>query len=213
MAAPAPLRNSVNELVGYARNDLDALWRQVSDAAQARVALMDVMPALVQTYGSAAATLAATWYDDARAKAGVHGRFEAIPVESGDRGAQSLVGWATTQANDMDSLQVLLLGGVQRRIADHVRGTVASSSVADPSATGWAREGSGECKSGFCDMLIARGAVYTEAGADFASHDNCHCYAVPAFKGRPRPVKPYTPTLRNVSDADRARVREYLRTH
>jgi hypothetical protein len=26
-------------------------------------------------------------------------------------------------------------------------------------------------------------------------------------------VKPYTPTERDVTDADRARVREYLRTH
>jgi hypothetical protein len=213
MPAPAALRNSADELVGYARRDLDALWREVSSAAQARVALMDILPALVRTYGSAAATLAAAWYDDARLKAGIAGTFEAIPVEAGDRGAQALAGWATSQASDMGALQTLVLGGLQRRIADHMRGTIADSSVADPGATGWAREGNGGCTSGFCDMLIARGAVYTEAGADFASHDHCQCYAVPAFKGEPRPVKAYTPTLRNVSDADRARVRDYLRTH
>ena len=37
--------------------------------------------------------------------------------------------------------------------------------------------------------------------------------AVPAFKGEPRPVKPFTPSARGSTDADRARVHEYLRTH
>lgn len=213
MAAPAALRKSVDQLVGYASRDLSALWREVNDAAQARVALMDVLPALVETYGSAAATLAATWYDDAREKAAVRGAFSAIPVEPSDRGARALAGWATSTATDMTTLQALVLGGLQRRIADNVRGTIAGSSIADPSAQGWARAGAGGCTSGFCDMLIGRGAVYSESTADFASHDNCQCYAVPAFDGQPRPVKRYTPSLRNVSDADRARVREYLRTH
>lgn len=213
MAAPTQLRSSVNELVRFANRDLSALWREVSDAAQARTALMDVLPALVETYGQAAATLAAAWYDDARAKAAVKGSFTAIPADPSDRGAQALAGWATSTATDIATLQTLISGGLQRRIADNVRDTVSGSAIADPSARGWARAGNGGCTSGFCDMLIARGAVYTEATADFASHDHCQCYAVPAFDGQPRPVKPYTPTLRNVSDADRARVREYLRTH
>jgi hypothetical protein len=213
MSAPPALRNSTSELLRYAERDLAALWKQVSDAAQARVALMDVLPSLIETYGSAAATLAATWYDEARTKAAVAGSFEAIPIEPSDRGAHALVGWATQTATDMDTLQVLLMGGVQRRIADHMRDTIATSAVTDPQAKGWARAGQGGCTSGFCDMLIARGAVYTEASADFAAHDHCQCYAVPAFDGEPRPVKPYTPSLRNVSDADRARVRDYLRTH
>lgn len=179
MAAPPALRNSVSKLVGYADRDLTALWREVSDAAQARTALMDVLPAIVETYGSAASTLAATWYDDVRAKAAVRGAFTAIPIEATDRGAQALAGWATSTATDMPSLQVLVLGGIQRRIADHMRGTITGSSVADPQAKGWAREGAGECE--FCQMLIGRGAVYTEATADFASHDHCGCQAVPEF--------------------------------
>jgi hypothetical protein len=213
MAAPPALRNSTNQLLGFAKRDLAALWREVSDAAQARTALMDLLPAIVTTYGAAAATLAATWYDDAREKAAVRGSFTAIPVEPGDRGAQALAGWASSQANDLGSMQTLILGGLQRRIADNVRGTIAGSSIADPSAHGWAREGSGGCTSGFCDMLIARGAVYTEASADFASHDHCQCFAVPAFDGLPRPVKPYTPSLRGSTEADRARTREYIASH
>ena len=211
MAAPTQLRNSVDELVRFASRDLSALWREVSDAAQARTALMDVLPALVETYGQAAATLAATWYDDARAKAAVRGSFTAIPSDPSDRGAQALAGWATSTATDLSAAQALILGGLQRRIGDAARETVMGSAVADPSAHGWQRQAFGGCE--FCQMIAGRGAVFSEASADFASHDHCQCVAVPAFDGQPRPVKPYTPTLRNVSDADRARVREYLRTH
>jgi hypothetical protein len=36
---------------------------------------------------------------------------------------------------------------------------------------------------------------------------------VPAFGGQARPVQPYTPSLRQASKADRARVRDYIATH
>jgi hypothetical protein len=205
------LRAETAGLVNLAGRDLSRLWRLVSQGASAEVALRDLLPAIITEYGSAGAALAADWYDDQRAKTDARGRFTAIPVRPDDRGAQSLIGWALREATDDNTLRSLILGGVQRRVADHVRYTVAGSSVADPGATGWARVGSGECE--FCDLLIGRGAVYTEATADFASHDNCNCSAVPAFRGEPKPVKPYTPSARKGSDADRARVRAYLRTH
>jgi hypothetical protein len=205
------LRDGVRGLIGYADRDLAALWKQVSTAAEAQVALNDVLPALIRTYGAAAGVLAANWYDELRLKVGVAGAFTAIPADIPETGAYALVGWALEQANDLESLQSLIEGGMQRRIANFSRATITGSSVADPQATGWQRVGSGECT--FCRMLIGRGAVYTEAGADFASHDHCHCSATPAFKDQPRPVKPYTPSTRSSTDADRARVRAYLRDH
>lgn len=211
MATPDLLRSQIAHVTNLASKDLAALWRQVSDAAQARVALMDVLPALVETYGQAAAALAAHWYDDARLKAGVGGSFTAIPAAPGDRGARALAGWATSTATDMTTLEALILGGLQRRIGDAARETVMGSAAADPQASGWQRQAFGGCE--FCQMIAGRGAVFSEASADFASHDSCRCVAVPAFDGLPRPVKPYRPTLRNVSDADRERVREWLRTH
>lgn len=211
MATPARLRSDIEQVHRLADRDLAALWRQVNDAAQARAALMDVLPALVGTYGQAAATVAAEWYDQARAKAAVRGTFTAIPVEPSDRGAQALAGWATSTGTDLASIQALVAGGLQRRIADAARETVMGSAVADPKATGWQRQTQGGCV--FCQMIAGRGSVFSEASADFASHDSCRCVAVPAFEGHPRPVKPYTPSTRTSTDADRARVREYLRTH
>lgn len=206
------LRDGVQALVrSYAAADLSLLWRQVSNAAEAEVALRDILPGLIQTYGSAAAVLAANWYDEARAKAGVGGSFTAIPADFEDVGAQSLVGWAKSQATDLSAFEALILGGMQRRIANYSRSTVSGSSVADPKARGWQRTGSGECE--FCRLLIGRGAVYTESTADFASHDNCNCSAVPSWAGQPIPVRPYTPGPRQGNEADYARAREWIATH
>lgn len=205
------LRDGVQGLTALARRDLNVIWRQVSDATQAKTALNDLLPPLIDTYGLAAGTLAADWYDDLRTEKGIGGSFTAIPADIQETGATALVGWAAAEANDFPSFRSLIEGGMQRRIANFSRTTITGSSIADPRTRGWQRVGSGECA--FCSMLIGRGAVYSEAAADFASHDHCHCSAVPVFSGEPRPVKPYTPSSRNITDADRARVREYLRTH
>lgn len=204
------LRDGVSGLVVLARNDLAALWRQVSTAAEAQTALRDILPALVDTYGAAAASLAADWYDEHRAKAGVGGRFAAIPADIRQTGSQELVGWAASTATDFGAFQGLILGGTQRRIANFSRATITGSSVEDPRASGWQRVGSGECD--FCAMLIGRGSVYSEAGADFASHDHCNCSAAPAFDGEARPVKPFTPSLRQ-NPSDKARARRWIAEH
>lgn len=179
MPSPTQLRNGVSTLAGLAESDLTALWRRVETEAQAETALRDILPALIDTYGAAAAALAADWYDDTRDEAGARRLFTAIPAEIPEVGAQALVGWALATATDMDALQTLIAGGTQRRIANFARMTVSGSSVADPSARGWKRVGAGECE--FCRMLIGRGAVYTEASVDFPAHDHCNCAAAPAW--------------------------------
>lgn len=191
-------------------NDMAALWRQVSNAVEARIALQDVLPVLINTYGQAAAAVAADWYDEARDAANVAGSFRAIPASIEDSATDALALWASEQGTDMDSVRSLVEGGMQRRIANWGRETVMGSALADPRAHGWQRTGAGSCD--FCNMLIGRGTVYSESSADFASHDNCSCSAVPAFAGEPRPVKPYTPSLRQ-SEADKARAKEWIKAN
>jgi hypothetical protein len=204
------LRDGVTGLAVYAQRDLDALFRQ-TDEAQIRAALHDLLPALIEAYGAAAATLAANWYDEHRAQAEVAGSFTAAPADIPDSGAHALIGWASNTATDVGAFRTLIFGGSQRRITNYSRATVTGASVADPKATGWQRVGSGEC--GFCRMLIGRGAVYRQASADFASHDSCRCSAVPAWGGRPAPVRPYTPSERGVTDAERAAARQWVATN
>lgn len=97
----------------------------------------------------------------------------------------------------------LALQGGQQTIVDSVR--------ADPKARGWQRWPSPDACE-FCLMLSDRGAVYSAETADFASHDHCSCVAAPAY-GESMHVREFTPTTRNVSDADRTRTRAYLREH
>lgn len=179
MAAPSlPLRRDLAELDSRMRKELDGFWRDLERAASVAM-LFDVLPGLVDEYGASAAVFAADWYDQLRAEREVPRRFEAIPADIADSGVPALVGWAVATATDDSAFRELILGGAQRRVANFSRLTVSGSSIADPSARGWMRVGVGECE--FCRVLIGRGAVYSEATADFESHDHCHCQAEPAF--------------------------------
>ena len=183
MPTALELREGVASLALLAIRDLSGVWAAVSTPEQARAALLEAIPALVDRYGSAAAAVAADWYDDMRDAAGVGGRFFAIPAEVGDVGADALARWGIGPlfADEPDWLlaRSLIAGGLQRRIVNLARDTVMGSSIADKRAIGWSRAGAGGCE--FCAMLIGRGAVYTEATASFESHDRCHCVAVPEF--------------------------------
>lgn len=179
MPPASDLRRGVAHLSRLAQSDLDRIWEKVTSAAAAREALNDLLPALIDTYGAAAAALAAEWYDDLRDKIEARKAFTAIPADIPDSGAPALVGWALDTAVDFTAFQTLIVGGTQRRIANFSRLTVTGSSIADPSAVGWQRVGVGDCN--FCAMLIGRGAVYSEATADFEAHDHCQCGAEPVF--------------------------------
>lgn len=172
-------RDAVADLNRLAANDIERLLGDLTNVSDVQTALNDILPALIQRYGLAAATLAANWYDDLRDELGIRRRFSAIPAEVSDVGAPALVGWASSTATDDAAFQTLLLGGVQRRIAQFDRLTIMGSSIADPSARGWQRVGAGECD--FCSLLIGRGFVYSEATADFESHDHCRCTSEPVW--------------------------------
>lgn len=209
------LRSETAEVVDLAGRDLSQLWQLVANGASAGEALRDLLPAIITEYGQLGAAMAAEWYDEQRAKADIRGTFTAMPVAAEDRGAQALIGWALDTATDDTALKSLILGGVQRRVADHVRYTITGNSIEDRASEGWQRAGNGECD--FCDAMIARGTVYTEAGVDFGSHDKCQCTAVQVWSGRSKPVKPYTPSPRFRSDEARAahnrRTRQWLASH
>lgn len=110
----------------------------------------------------------------------------------------------TTGANAL----TLATGAAARLVLDSARDTVTATAVADPASAGWRRVGRGAC--GFCAMLIGRGAVYNEATVRFSSHAHCHCTAEPVYGGRSLPATAYKPTVAKITDADRARVREFL---
>lgn len=70
-------------------------------------------------------------------------------------------------------------GAATRLVLNAGRDTVRATAIADPRTAGWQRVTSGGCD--FCTMLAGRGSVYTEATADFESHDHCACSAEPVY--------------------------------
>lgn len=221
VAAANRLRANVAGLTTLAQRDLAALWRDVRTAVQARRLLDDVLPALIETYGSAAASLAADAYDELREQQNIDGRFHALTPQLRDVGATELAGWATAEAERVETVLALVNGGMQRRIFNAARETTIGSTLADPAADGWQRVARPDgCM--WCQMLAGRAELYrTEDSATFAAHDSCACTVTPAWGGRERPVKPYTPSPRYSDDesgrakkaADQARAKQWIADH
>jgi hypothetical protein len=218
MARPtsADLQRSLKALTTLSERDINSIVHKGDDPAKVADRLHEVMPRLLDRYGSAAAAVAADWYDNYRATVATKTRFEASPAVPKVDEASAVVGAGSPhlfgENADRTVASRLISGALTTRILDAARETITESSIADPAAQGWQRVAdAGAC--GFCLMLESRGEVYTEDSADFASHDHCGCSAEPAFEGEPIPVQPYTPSEARISDTDRARAKSWIKAN
>lgn len=183
-ALDAAHRRELRTLTGLAERDLAALWREVTDAELARNSLTDILARLVAIYGTAAATLAADYFDESREAAGARGRFRAIPAtpvadEALEVLARVAAGPLFQAKPDFLSALTLARGGLQRHVANVDRETVRRSSLDDPKARGWMRVGDGATCT-WCKRYLD-GVVRHVEGYDFNAHDHCGCIAVPVF--------------------------------
>lgn len=169
-------RQAVAALVTLARRQLAAVWQRLDlqDVDATTAALRPVLYELMGTYGTAAASLGADWYEDVREVAGAAGRFTASLVELPDQGrTDSLVRWGTRPLvpqempdvdeyefePDPDAALSRIDGGLQRIIADADRDTIEENIDADPARPLFARHASANACA-FCALLATRGAVY-----------------------------------------------------
>lgn len=211
MATATELRRYLALLSDDATADLAALWANLT-LTDVDAALRDVLPALVDNYSAGAALVSAEWYDEHRADLNVPGTYAAeVPPAAANVGVDALAGWGSSlAAENWDTALELISGGLQRRIVNAGREVITGNVFRDPQGRGWQRQARAD-GCGFCQMLAGRGTVYRSQGtADFGAHDHCHCLALPAFSDRPVPVRKYTPTARTITDADRARTREWI---
>lgn len=171
-------------LVANAKDELRKILDRINLAnpEAARNALLEIMPALADKYGDAAASAAAEWYDALRIADGVPGRFtptairaDAEAVVQGTRRASGLL-WDGNDSQLAVSLESILDLNIKRAGRD----TLTQASIQDPFSAGWARRTVGATCL-FCQMLATRGAVYKKATASFASHHDCDCVAIPSF--------------------------------
>lgn len=165
--------------------DLTRFWAGLDQARPDQVvaAVEAYTPLLVQRYGSAAADLAAEWYDEQRAIAGVRDVFRAVTVASPYEGAvPGMVGRAAGRlgVGDVGGALLVLRTNVGKYALAAGRETIARNVDRDPSAAGWQRVArAGACE--FCRLLVGRGAVYRQSTVHFASHGSCNCAAIPSW--------------------------------
>lgn len=179
------LRTAQRGIRALVERDLTAFWRTLDLAKPeaARAGLLRFVPALVDTYGTIAADVAADWYDEVRASDQVAGRYRATALMPDETDAvqgtvQRLAGGLWSDAPE--DVLASLLGRAAKYALDGSRITVSASALDDPWSSGWQRITRPDaCK--FCTMLAGRGGVYKEATATFASHDDCNCAAAPSW--------------------------------
>ena len=210
-------KRAIVNLATLTDQDILRIWKMVSGASPdaIRNALLEVVPELSSRYGEMAGALASDFYDDVRLEASARGAFVAEPAPlPGSARAEALVRWGVdplyAAVPDESLAFSLITGGLQRIVANQARQTIEMAAQADPAAHGWRRVTSADsCR--FCRMLAGRGAVYKDSTVRFASHDDCHCAAAPAFSpGRPLDVHQYVASKRTQTAEDRARTREFM---
>lgn len=219
---PPPLNSSLLTVTTAALAELDPVW--ALNPPDIGPVLFDVLPALVEKWGTAASSVAADWYEELRATQDIAGRYTAFVKPLPDLGAEALAGWgaeplkapAELQPVELDKLSPLesardrVEGGLQKRIVNAANHTITDNTDQDPQAKGYMRRTRpGACK--FCIMVASRGAVYTKASVTFACHEHCYCEAVPAWGGKALPVGPYKPSDRPNNEQERARVRAWIK--
>lgn len=187
MAGEARQQAALRRLYEIAKGEIRAALALVDPGDTAAIAdvIATYVPVIAERYGLAAGALAADWYEEMREAAEVAGYFRADPAPLPDMGRyESMAQWAAAR----HEVEALVVGGVQRVIANAHRQTVIGASLADPQATGWRRIARANACA-FCRMLASRpGYVYSEASVMFKSHDNCSCMAGPEFAQNVRKI-------------------------
>lgn len=170
--------------------DLASFWGSLDLARPelARDALLEFVPSLVQTYGEHAAVVAADWYDEQRALAGVPGRFRAVMFvpETGTVTERTVRRAAEALFSDNPGGTLWMINGKATKYAlAGSRQTIITATEQDPRTAGWQRvTRPGACD--FCKMLAGRGGVYKRTTVAFAAHGGarggkCRCAAVPSW--------------------------------
>lgn len=237
--SPSRVRKALQRVTAAARAELRAVAAAApQDPAQWRAALFAATPLIVSEYNYGAATLALDWFEEIRADAKPSQPYTPTPrLTVTDEDVAAMVARITESLHEVEAdraeverimaeAALLLEDRVENEAATAFRQTITQNAKDDPAAAGWRRFARPEaCK--FCLMLAARGAVYTESTARFAAHGaemrggrkggNCMCIAGPAYGGRgswaeATPMQ-YLASRRKRTEADKARLRDYLNHH
>lgn len=207
----------LTEVTNDAADTAQWMLRRTSGTWESRrLQLLDTVPGVIGYYSEGTAALAADYYDDARSAADTSTRYGAELIVL-DRTVKIRRGiaWASSPLSVDDDVAAAgrLAELVQSEATRPYRDTILTNQRRDPDAIGYRRYvGSGAC--GFCRMVADKGAVYMEATAYFAAHDNCKCTAGPVFRGGQQGPEAsalqYIASSRRRTPAEKAKLRGYL---
>lgn len=181
----------------------------VAVAAVARRTVEDY-PDVVDPYLAASGVLSAQWYHELAPNAA----FAVQPAPPVSKDAlYASARWATTQSDPVQALGL----STERRVFNTSRDTVALN--AQREGVRYARHASANACP-WCRVLATRGAVYRSEKTGAASHDGCHCIAVPVREGDTYESPDYVAAWE--ADYDKAReavggnlddIANYMRSH
>ena len=191
-------REAMRGLDAAVRRQLTQVWRLASstDAEAMTRALLALVPDVIATHGDIAATLAAGYYDEARAAAGAAGRFAATPAKPAPlEQIEAAVRWGVdplwSRTPDTVAARTRIEGSATRLTRQPYHDTIKDSVRRDPARARYARtlgySEHGPC--GFCSMLAGRGAVYAASTVGFDSHDHCTCSSIVVFRPSDLPAE------------------------
>lgn len=182
-------------------------------------ALLTALPLVVPAYYDAAGALAVAWYDERRDEASPLTVY--TPTIIGDPETdwieREVAKFQKTIEADIEIETQRLVDEISRlaekEVARGFRDTITGNTRMDEDAIGWSRVARpGACK--LCTMIAARGAVFRENTAHFATHKSCHCAARPEFEGGEHgpeaTVEQYLASTKRRTEAQNAQLRAYL---
>lgn len=182
-----------------AQKEMRSLWNSVQKLSPKfqRDLLLDTIPALVRKYGNVAATAAADWYEQIRAK-NIKGSYQATVADTfPDQGIMDTLRWkAGTLWDNPDVFNNFIQGSLSRWVQYAGRETIARNIRKDPAKPRWARVPNGKTCA-FCEMLSSRGWVYTSPEKAGAGGNRFHpgddCQIVPEWDRKNTHLKGYDP--------------------
>jgi hypothetical protein len=181
-------RRNMENLNLLVTQDTMAALDLVKDAPVPEMAfkLRENLPVIADEYAAVAEELAITYYDAARAEAGVASEYKAArtAVDVAET-VQGGIGYAianVTKGSPWEAVIGTLTGTMQRATRQAERATISYNIVTDPDGTLYERVPSA-LACAFCLTMAAVAEFRTE---DYFQkyHDNCHCTSRPVFTGQ-----------------------------
>lgn len=195
MATPEDIarhREAREQVIEWARADLASLLDTIdwSDPDLAAQILLEMVPEIAQRHGVLVADIAAEWYDELRASAGVRGRYRARPAGPFDPNAIDGTVRRLIYSDTAGDIGALLAMHMTKWVMQPGRDTISDNAGRDRAK--WARVPLGPEPCAFCLMLASRGFAYTsehKAGKKRDGtkyHGDCSCEPVVDWSDDPR---------------------------